>query len=72
MASSKETDQLTHTHSVRATALAALDWGFETILVPEAMRSVGGKEAEEKVFAEIEHLGGKVVPLGKLKGVLGM
>lgn len=58
--------------SVRASALASLDWGFDTILVPEAVRSIGGKEAEEKVFSEIEHMGGKVVPLENLKEVLGI
>jgi len=36
------------------------------------MRSVAGKEAEEEVFAEVEHMGGKVVPLEKLKEVLGL
>lgn len=56
--------------SVRASAIAALDWGFETILVPEAMRAVGGKDAEKKVFQEIEERGGQVTPLAALAGHL--
>ncbi len=46
---------------VRFTALDALESGYQTFLIKDATRAVGGEEAFHKVMRELEDKGAKVV-----------
>jgi nicotinamidase-related amidase len=47
--------------SVRATALSALNEGFSTTLLTSATRAVGGQEAAQKVYDELQTKGATII-----------
>jgi nicotinamidase/pyrazinamidase len=48
---------------VRATALDAAASGFETYVIREGVRAVGGQDATRKTFEELSTAGVKVVTI---------